>query len=97
MTPLAYEENKSYKQQKVCRICKNTDKNDKDACKLYHRVSDYCHYTGNYRRATHNICNLKYKIPKEILEVFHEGSTYNSHFIIKELAKEFEGQFECLG
>ena len=97
MTPLTYEENKSNKQQKVCHICKNTDKNDKDACKLYHRVSHYCHYTGNYRRATHNIYNIKYKIPKEILEVFHEGSTYNSHFIIKELAKEFEGQFECLG
>ena len=26
MTPLTYEENKSYKQQKVCRICKNTIK-----------------------------------------------------------------------
>ena len=24
-------------------------------------------------------------------------STYGYHFIIKELAKEFKGQFECLG
>ena len=29
--------------------------------------------------------------------VFHNASTYDYHFIIKELAKEFEGQFECLG
>ena len=29
--------------------------------------------------------------------VFHNGSTYDYHFIIKELAKEFEGEFECLG
>ena len=29
--------------------------------------------------------------------MFHNGSTYDSHFIIKELAEEFEGQFECLG
>ena len=29
--------------------------------------------------------------------MFHNGSTYNNHFIIKELAKEFEGQFECFG
>ena len=29
--------------------------------------------------------------------VFHNGSTYDYHFIIKELAEEFEGQFECLG
>ena len=29
--------------------------------------------------------------------MFHNGSTDNYHFIIKELAKEFEGQFKCLG
>ena len=29
--------------------------------------------------------------------VFHNGSTYDYHFIIKKLAKEFEGEFECLG
>ena len=38
-----------------------------------------------------------YKIPKEIPIVFHNGSTYDYHFIIKELAKEFKGNFECLG
>ena len=54
----------------------------------------------------HNYCyvempkedsNLRYKTPKEIPVVFHNGSTYDYHFIVKELAKEFEGQFECLG
>ena len=29
--------------------------------------------------------------------MFHSGSTYDYHFIIKELAEEFEGKFECLG
>ena len=29
--------------------------------------------------------------------MFHNGSTYDYHFIIKELAEEFEGDFECLG
>ena len=28
---------------------------------------------------------------------FHNGSKYDYHFIIKELAEEFKGQFECLG
>ena len=28
--------------------------------------------------------------------IFHNGSTYDYHFIIKELVKEFEGNFECL-
>ena len=29
--------------------------------------------------------------------MFHNGSIYGDHFIIKELVKEFEGNFECLG
>ena len=29
--------------------------------------------------------------------VFHNGSNYEYHFILKELANEFEGQFEFLG
>ena len=44
-----------------------------------------------------HICNLRHKTPKEILLVFHNGSTYDYHFIIKELAGEFGGEFECLG
>ena len=40
---------------------------------------------------------MRYKIPKEILVVFHNGATYDYHFIIKELVKELDGNFECLG
>ena len=55
-------------------------------------------YTGKYKGAAHSICNLSYIIPKEIAVVFHHnGSTYDYHFIIRQLAKEFEGNFECLG
>ena len=34
-------------------------------------------------------------MPNDILVVFHNGSNYDYHFIIKELAKEFERKFEC--
>ena len=40
---------------------------------------------------------MRYRTPKEILVVFYNSSTYDYHFIINELAKEFKGQFECLG
>ena len=40
---------------------------------------------------------MRYKISKQIPIVFHNGSTYDDHFIIKELVKEFDGNFECLG
>ena len=69
----------------------------KNAFKLYHKVRDHCHYTGKFRGAAHGFCNLIYKIPKEIPIVFHNGSTYDYHFIINKLAKEFDGQLECLG
>ena len=91
MIPLTKKEEENYNNQKVCYICKKEfDKSDKK----HYKVRDQCHYTGKYRGAAHNICNLRYKIPKEIPIVFHNGSTYDYHFIIKELVKEFEGNFE---
>ena len=96
MIPLTKKEEKMYNKQKVCHICKKRFSTD-DSNKKYHKVRDHCHYTGKYRGAAHDICNLRYKIPKEISVVFHNGSTYDYHFIIKELAEEFEGEFECLG
>ena len=63
--------------------------------KLYLKVQEHCHFTRKYKGAAHNICNLRDKTPKEITIIFHNGSTYDYHFIIKELAEKFEGQFEC--
>ena len=40
---------------------------------------------------------MRYKVLKEIPLVFHNGSTYGYHFIIKKLAEELKGEFECLG
>ena len=90
--PLTKEEKEFRSVQIVCHIFKRIFSTDYDN-KKYHKVKDHCHYTGKYRGAAHNTCNLRYKIPKEIPVVFHNGSTYDYHFIIKELAKEFE----CLG
>ena len=83
--PLTDKENKSYKNQKFCYIYEkgfSTDDNKK-----YQKVRDHCHYTGKFTGAAHDICNLRCITPKEILVVFHNGSTYNYHFIIEELAK----------
>ena len=73
------------------------DDDDDDGNKKYYKVRDHCHYIGKFRGAIHNICNLTYKTPKEITVVFHNGSTYDSYFIINQLAKEFKGKLECLG
>ena len=60
-----------------------------DDNKKYHKVRDRCPYTGKNRVAANSIYNLRYKTPKEISVVFHNGSIYDQYFIIKELAKEF--------
>ena len=94
--PLTNEERKTHRWQKECHICKKEFSTD-DNNKKNHKVKDHCHYTGKYRGAAHNICNLRHKTPREIPVVFHNGSTYDYNLIIKELAEEFEGPFECLG
>ena len=103
MIPLTNEEKEHYKNQKVCYICKkefitsDTIESSSLEGNKHYKVRDHCHYTGKYRGAAHNICNLRYKIPKDIPIIFHNGSTYDYHFIIRELVKEFEGNFECSG
>ena len=82
MIPLTTEEKIYHNKQKICYICKKEFSNNAKK---------------NYRGAAHNICNLRYKVSKEIPIVFHNGSIYDYYFIIKELVKEFEGNFECLG
>ena len=101
--PLTSEEKINYNDQKVCYICKkefdtiDTAEPSSLERKKNCKVRDHCHYTGKYRGAAPNVCNLRYKVPKEIPVVFHNGSTYEYHFIINELAKEFDGNFNCLG
>ena len=63
----------------------------------YFEIRNHCHYTGEYRGAAHIICNSKYSVPRKILIDFHNGSNYNYHFIIRELAEEFKKQFTCSG
>ena len=59
--------------------------------KKYRRVTDHCHYTGEF-----NICNLNYSVPKITPVVFHNWSNYHYHFIITDLAAERKKKFTYL-
>ena len=63
MVHLTRKEKKMHNEQKVCYICKKRFSTD-DNNKKYHKVKHHCHYIGKYRGAAHDICNLRYKIPK---------------------------------
>ena len=70
MIPLTKEEKRSYRTSRRCYICEKKFSTD-DNSKKYHKVRGHCRYTGKYRGTAHDICNLRYKIPKEIPVVFH--------------------------
>ena len=100
MTPLTDDENRYYEEQKECYICQKAfcyNKNQK-RFKLYKKVRDDCQFTGKFRGAAHSICDLHYKVSQEIPVKIHNGSKYDSHFIINELREDLRGkEFECLG
>ena len=82
------EEEEQFKQASDCWICKKK-------LNLEDRVRDHCHYTGRYRGAAHNICNLKYSKPNNISVFFHNLTGYDSHLFIKKLGIT-TGAIDCI-
>ena len=69
------EEKERFDKETKCWICKEKFTNDK--------VRDHSHFTGRYRGAAHNSCNLKYRKPIFTPVVFHNLSGYDSHLFKK--------------
>ena len=59
------------------------------------KVRDHCHFTGQYRGAAHNSCNLQCKKPMILPVVFHNLQGYDAHLFIKELSK-IPGELNCI-
>ena len=60
------------------------------------KVKDHCYYTGKFRAAAHSKCNLSYKVPKDSPIIIHNAS-YETHFIITQLAEELKGELNRIG
>ena len=71
----------NFKRAIKCHICEEmfTDEDIK--------VRDHCHYTGIYRGAAHEKCNLLYRKVKDIPVFFHNLSGYDGHIIFQNLTK----------
>ena len=82
------EEEEEFKQASNCWICHKK-------LNLEDRVRDHCHYTGRYRGAAHNLCNLKYSKPNNISVFFHNLTGYDSHLFIKKLGVT-AGAIDCI-
>ena len=84
---LTQDEQKSFGKAKFCHIC-NTEL-------LEDRVRDHCHFTGQYRGAAHNKCNLQCKKPRILPVIFHNLQGYDAHLFIKQLAS-LPGELRCI-
>ena len=84
---LTNEDKKSFKKTVNCHICGGELKEDK--------VRDHCHFTGQYRGAAHNSCNLMCRKPKVLPVIFHNLQGYDAHLFIKQLAR-IEGDLICI-
>ena len=83
------EDRKQFNKASDCWICGEALEND--------RVRDHCHFTGRYRGAAHNSCNLKYRKPNNVSVFFHNLSGYDSHLFIKKLGSSDEKEnIDCI-
>ena len=84
---MSAKDQKLFNEAKTCHICSLELKDDK--------VRDHCHFTGKYRGAAHNKCNLKCRKLKVLPVIFHNLQGYDAHLFIKELYR-LEGDLECI-
>jgi len=73
-----------------CHIC------DGEFSKADIKVRDHCHLSGKFRGAAHDICNLKYRVPKFYPVVFHNLSGYDTHLFIKKLHGNNGERINCI-
>ena len=87
MLPLTKKEQSEFENAKICWICQKGLEGKK--------VRDHDHFTGKFRGAAHNPCNLQFKKPKFTPVIFHNLSGYDAHLFVKNLGKS-EGNIKCI-
>ena len=83
---LTLQEEKDFQSETKCHICEQNLFIDKKTGKIL-KVRDHCHFTGKYRGAAHNECNLKCRKPLILPVIFHNLQGYDSHLFINNLQK----------
>ena len=87
---LSKEEEKEFQSATLCHICEEKFSTEKKS-----KVRDHCHFTGKYRGAAHNNCNLSCRKPMILPVVIHNLQGYDAHLFIKKLVK-VPGKFSSI-
>ena len=76
-----------------CHICRKmlTPKNQKNST-----VRDHDHFSGVYRGAAHNTCNLKLRNTSDLNIFFHNGRGYDFHLLVEKLGMIPDISLDCI-
>lgn len=85
------EDVEKFNNAEICHICSKKFNKELDII-----VRDHSHFTGKFRGAAHQVCNLAYSENRVIPVVFHNLTHYDSHFLIKKLATGFDGDVKII-
>ena len=83
-----------FNEAEICHICEKEFYEDDSTAKML-KVKDHCHFTGEYRGAAHNSCNLQCRKPLILPVIYHNLQGYDAHLFIKQLAV-IKGKLDCI-
>lgn len=78
---LTRKEEDDFQEATHCHICQREFNEDGNNPK----VRDHDHFTGKFRGAAHNKCNLNYRVNTKIPILFHNFKGYDSHLIMRKV------------
>ena len=84
----SFKDKDDFEKAEICWICQKEFGEREN-------VRDHCHFTGKYRGAAHNKCNLQFKKTKFTPVIFHNLSGYDAHLFVKNLGRT-EGNIKCI-
>ena len=91
---LTTQEQEEFDKIEICHICSKEFYEEHRTCKI-REVRDHCHFTGKYRGAAHNSCNLQCRKPLILPVIFHNLQGYDGHLFIEQLSK-VKGELTCI-
>ena len=83
------EDREAFENAKVCAMCLKPF----SSIPSEKAVRDHCHLSGKYRQALCSSCNLnRASLRKKVFVLFHNLTSYDSHFIIQKLNKKYQNE-----